>query len=91
MILLDLMESEYDEIQNILYDGDKIVLYTDGVLETRDPSGMIIGEKRFINILSKNHKLSAEGLCQKVYNEIFTPPGNTIDDDFALLIAEYRE
>jgi serine phosphatase RsbU (regulator of sigma subunit) len=91
MILLDLMDSDYEEVQNILYNGDKIVLYTDGVLETRDPSGMIIGEERFINILSKNHKLSAEGLCQKVYNEIFSPSGNTIDDDFALLIAEYRE
>ena len=91
IILLDLMDSEYEEVQTILFNGDKIVLYTDGVFEARDSSGKMIGEDRLINILSKNHKLSAEGLCQKVYNEIFAPEGNIIDDDFALLIAEYRE
>lgn len=91
IILLDLMDSEYEEVQTVLYGGDKIVLYTDGVFEARDPAGTMIGEERFINILSKNHKLSVEGLCQKVYNEIFTPAGNIIDDDFALMIAEFRE
>jgi len=89
-ILFDIIDSGYDEIQNILEDGDKIVLYTDGVFETRDSSGMMIGEKNFIQMLSENFTQSAEDLCQTIYDKIITPAGNIIEDDFALLVAEYR-
>jgi serine phosphatase RsbU (regulator of sigma subunit) len=89
-ILFDLIDSEYEEIKKTLNDGDKIVLYTDGVFETRDSSGKIIGEERFIQILSDNFNLPADKLCDKIYNDIFTPMENIIDDDFALLVAEYK-
>ena len=90
-ILLDMMDSEYMEISKTLYDGDKIVLYTDGVFETKDLYGNMIGEEKFIQMLKNNFSLSADNLCQKIYDEIFTPVGNIIDDDFALLVAEYRD
>ena len=89
-ILLDIIDSEYTEIRKTLYDGDKVVLYTDGVIETKDLYGTMIGEEKFIQILKNNFSLSAENLCQKIYDEIYTPPGNIIDDDFALLVAEYK-
>ena len=89
-ILFDLIDSEYEEVTKTLNDGDKIVLYTDGVFETRDSSGEMIGEEKFIRMLAENFKLSAEKLCQKIYDDIFTPEDNIIDDDFALLVAEYN-
>ncbi|HNX22852.1 MAG TPA: PP2C family protein-serine/threonine phosphatase [Spirochaetota bacterium] len=89
-ILFDLIDSEYEESKKTLNDGDKIILYTDGVFEARDSSGKMLGEERFIQMLSENSSLSAEDLCQRIYNETFTPEGNIIDDDFALLVAEYK-
>ena len=89
-ILFDMIDSEYEETKTALRDGDKIVLYTDGVFEARDSSGKMIGENKFIQMLSDNYQLSAEDLCQKIYNDIFMPAGNVIDDDFALLVAEYK-
>lgn len=89
-ILFDMIDSEYEEIKTVLTDGDKIVLYTDGVFEARDSSGKMIGEDTFIQMLTENYQLSAEELCGKIYNDIFTPEGNVIDDDFALLVAEYK-
>lgn len=89
-ILFDMIDSEYEEIKTILTDGDKIVLYTDGVFEARDSSGKMIGEDKFIQMLTDNYQLSAEELCGKIYNDIFTPKDNVIDDDFALLVAEYK-
>lgn len=89
-ILFDLIDSEYEEVHRTLKDGDKIVLYTDGVFETRNSSGKMIGEEMFIQMLSENSALSAEDLCQKIYDKIFTPAGNIIEDDFALLVAEYK-
>ncbi len=90
-ILFDSFNSSYEEIKHTLYHKDKIVLYTDGVFETRDSSGNMIGEERFIAMLAQNYKLSSDDLCQKIYDEIFTPAENIKDDDFALLVAEYRE
>jgi len=89
-ILYDIIDSEYEELKHTLNDGDKIVLYTDGVFETRNSSGEMIGEESFIQLISENFRLSAEALCEKLYNEIFTPAGNIIEDDFALLVAEYK-
>jgi len=89
-VLFELAGSDYEEISIALNDGDKIVLYTDGVFETRDQSGSIIGEERFFRMLQENSRLSAGDLCDKIYNEIFVPPGNITDDDFALLVAEYK-
>ncbi len=89
-ILLDMMDSEYAESVKTLNDGDKIVLYTDGVFETKDKYGNMIGEEKFIQMLRNGFYLSAENLCQRIYDEIFLPSGNIIDDDFALLVAEYR-
>jgi serine phosphatase RsbU (regulator of sigma subunit) len=90
-ILFDLISSEYEEIKKNLNDGDKIVLYTDGVFEAIDSMGRMIGEDNFIEMLSDNYSLSAEKLCQKIYDNIFTPEGNIIEDDFALLVAEYKD
>lgn len=89
-ILFDVIDTDYEEVSRTLYNGDKIVLYTDGVFETRDSSGEMIGEEKFVRMLAANFRLSAGDLCQKIYDEIFTPPENIIDDDFALLVAEYR-
>jgi len=90
-ILFDLISSEYEEIKKTLNHGDKIVLYTDGVFEAIDSTGRMIGEDNFIKMLSDNYFLSAEKLCQKIYDNIFMPAGNIIEDDFALLVAEYKE
>ncbi len=85
-ILFDMIDSDYEESKLQLNSGDKIVLYTDGVFEARDSSGKMIGEDRFLQMLSDNFSLCADDLYS-----IFTPKGNTIDDDFALLVAEYRD
>ncbi len=91
LILFDLKDSVYEEARSVLNDGDKLVLYTDGVFETINSAGEMIGVERFIQMLKENYYLNAEGLCQKIYNDIFTFPGNIIEDDFALLVAEYRD
>lgn len=90
MIIIDLADGKYDVSKNRLYRGDKIVLYTDGVFEARYETDDIIGEERFIHMLTENRTLTVNELCEKIYSEIFSHSGNLIEDDFALLIAEYK-
>jgi len=51
-------------VETALARGDRIVLYTDGIIECRDPAGAMFGEERF-------HRLIREG---RAY-----PPGEFID------------
>jgi len=89
-IILDIAESEYEENKNRLNTGDMVILYTDGVLEARLSSGEMLGDDRFIEMLKKYTGLSSYALCSSIYDEIFNKSYETvIEDDFALLVAEY--
>lgn len=89
-IIIDILESDYEEIETKIYPGDKIVLYTDGVTEARISDVEMIGEKKFIQMLKKNRNLAPGYLCSRIYDDIFSAGSRAvIDDDFALLIAEY--
>lgn len=89
-LIIDAAESVYEEVHTHLNPGDMIVLYTDGVIEARTSSGGIIGEERFIEMLEKYSGLSSYSICGRIYDEIFNNSNSTvIEDDFALLVAEY--
>ena len=89
-LILDAADSTYEEISTPLYPGDMIILYTDGVIEARTGSGEMIGEERFVEMLNRYSGLSSHILCSRIYDEIFNNSDATIiDDDFALLVAEY--
>lgn len=89
-LIIEAAESVYEEIHTQLHTGDMVVLYTDGVIEARTSSGEMIGEDRFVEMLKKYSGLSSYSLCGRIYDEIFNNSDSTvIDDDFALLVAEY--
>lgn len=89
-LIIDAAESAYEEVHIALSPGDMIVLYTDGVIEARTSAGEMIGEERFVEMLEKYSGLSSYSLCSRIYDEIFNNSDSTvIEDDFALLVAEY--
>jgi len=89
-LILDAADSTYEEVRTPLYPGDMIVLYTDGVIEARTATGEMIGEEKFVEMLNRYSGLSSYTLCSRIYDEIFNNSDTTvIDDDFALLVAEY--
>lgn len=91
-MISDLIQSDYEQFAFTLKPGDKVIMYTDGVTEVHNPDGLMSGEDMFIEIIKRNLHLSSERLCDKIYEELmlFSGENKSMDDDFTLLIAEYK-
>ncbi len=70
--------------------GDKLILYTDGILENRNPEGTLFGQKRFFDALKQHRtdtiQLLVDGVCKKIKR--FGPDG-TMEDDVSMLGISY--
>lgn len=78
---------KYEEKCVKLEKGDKILFYTDGVIETRNEKGELFGFDRLIDIANKNKDNLLDAI-EKNLNEF---KYKDVDDDFALLTVELIE
>ncbi len=90
-VITDIFASTFDESEFLIMPGDKVVLYTDGIIEARNTAGDLFEERRFEDFLRVSGKLTPQNLCDEVIlkvNEfILGSPG--LDDDITIIIAEY--
>ena len=79
---------EQGEIE--LSPGDKIVLYTDGLLESRNAAGQLYGKHRFYQTLEAGHK-PVDALVEAVFADMKRFRGAVKpDDDISLLALAYH-
>jgi sigma-B regulation protein RsbU (phosphoserine phosphatase) len=70
--------------------GDKVLLYTDGVLENRGPAGEAFGRARFDRALQRTARLPVEEFVATLHAEVRAFLGNARpDDDISMLGLEY--
>lgn len=79
----------YEEEQEQLCSGDKLIFYTDGVTEYQDKKGELYGDDRFFNNLRELKDQPIERLLEAVFNSLIVF-GNNIEpqDDVSLLGVE---
>jgi serine phosphatase RsbU (regulator of sigma subunit) len=80
-------EEKYDTKKIEIQTGDRLVLYTDGVLDVTNSFGQMFGKKRLVELLSKNYKMDAAELCRTIKNAINNFGKNNFPDDASLLIV----
>lgn len=80
----------YDEAEYQLRPDDKLFLYTDGLVEVRDPSGQPYTKQRLVRTLKNNRQMAITALLEAAYADAATFwQGATPDDDISLLGVEY--
>ena len=72
--------------------GERIILFTDGLVEARNTSDQMIGNENFYKILSERNSLSIEEMCLKVFEDVSNySRGIDPDDDKTILITEIKK
>ncbi len=68
--------------------GDRLVLFTDGIVEARDEQGEEFDYDRLINAVQNGIHLSPEDLSQSIIQEVQGFSGGVIEDDYTLMIID---
>ena len=75
-----------------LQPGDKLLLYTDGVIEARSPDGEFFGQDRLVDLISRNLAagLAAPETMRRVVHALLDHQAGDLDDDATLLLVEWH-
>jgi sigma-B regulation protein RsbU (phosphoserine phosphatase) len=68
--------------------GDRIVMYTDGVLEASNAAGDFFGQDTLCDLLSKTRQLSPAMTADAIISSVRRWSGKQ-DDDLTVLICDY--
>jgi serine phosphatase RsbU (regulator of sigma subunit) len=82
-------EATYEEGQVELYQGDLLVMYTDGVTEASNAAGDMYSEKRLVESLVKWRGHDASGVHRRLLDEVRTfQDGLPPDDDLTVILLK---
>ena len=82
-------EERYTSTQVRVGQGDRLVLYTDGLSEARDSLDAEYGEGRLRSLLSESRQLPANALIQRVMDDVRRfSSGRPTSDDLTLMAIE---
>jgi sigma-B regulation protein RsbU (phosphoserine phosphatase) len=87
-----LPDIEFDTIHASLCPGDRLVLYSDGVVECANKDGALFGEERLVDYLSATRAAPLPHMLAGLEHEMERWRGNgDFDDDVSLLALEFTQ
>jgi sigma-B regulation protein RsbU (phosphoserine phosphatase) len=80
-------DSAYDQGEFAIAPGDRLILYTDGITEGRNPAGEEFGEERLAETASRHRALPADEMLAAMLREIESFNAGVYEDDATLIVA----
>jgi len=75
-----------------LKNGDRLILYTDGIIEERDKTGELLGEDRFVEMISENSSNQPSRLIDEVFMNLYNWSGSFnsagLEDDATMIVVD---
>jgi len=79
-------DGAYEQGQTALGEGDRLVLYTDGITEVTDAAGEEFGEARLVDLVVKNRSCSAPALQARLAETVSQFSNDRFVDDATLIV-----
>jgi serine phosphatase RsbU (regulator of sigma subunit) len=72
--------------------GDRLLLYTDGIVEARDSRGVEFGRERFVDFIIRHQAdgLSASETLRRLVHAVLEHHAGTLTDDATVMLCEWR-
>jgi len=84
-------ENPFEEEEKVLVPGDKLVLYTDGVVEYEDREGAFFGSERLFGLLERVKDEPIGVILDRVFEDLVAFGGDArLHDDVTLLGFEFK-
>jgi serine phosphatase RsbU (regulator of sigma subunit) len=81
----------YDERKSALLPGDRIIMYTDGIVEAVDNEGNLFGDERFRNYIISKSELTPEHLIEKLFGRLKEFSGTVLPtDDMTVVVVDFN-
>ncbi len=75
-----------------LKQGDRIILFTDGIIEERSISGELLGEERFLEMIKENSSKQPSRLIDEIFMSLYNWSGSFnsegLEDDATMIVAD---
>ena len=82
-------DSEYRGSEKEISDGDRFILYTDGVIEAVNEDGKALGLRSFTHMVKQSSALESANFCQKIVDNVKVYTSNNVpDDDVTVVIID---
>ena len=82
----------YKNLEVGLKKGDRIILFTDGIIEERNSIGELFGEQRFMDMIKQHSSGLPSGLIDVVFERVNSWSGNFssegLEDDVTMIVAD---
>lgn len=92
MFLGTFRETRYQTLETTMEVGDRLVLFSDGLTESRSPGGEFFGRARLEGMVASSAALTVAELGERIVSAVESfSQRPTPRDDVALLIAEIKE
>jgi serine phosphatase RsbU (regulator of sigma subunit) len=85
-------EPDYKETLVQLAPGDRVVFYTDGIVEAMDEKEEVFGFDRLVEVVQGAHSMSADSLLKEIINRVNAFVGTTAQhDDLTIIVVSVEE
>jgi sigma-B regulation protein RsbU (phosphoserine phosphatase) len=84
-----IVNENYESVLLNYHTGDRLFLYSDGIIECESPSGKMFGKERLHEFIDKNRHLNISQIMSKLDQVIHAwRKKNSFEDDISMLVLE---
>ena len=89
---LGLQTRKPDVCETQLHVGDRVVLYTDGIVEARSPEGEFFGEERLVDFIDRASSAGdpAPETVRRLMQSVLAHQADHLQDDASIIVLEWR-